>query len=175
VRVLFQDESRFGRISDLRRCWGPLPNRPDVGHQVVREFVYTIGAVCPADGMLSSLIMPWVDAEIMSVFLAHTASEFSGDFCLVFLDSAGWHIAGDLRVPSSMKLLFLPPYSPELNPIEHLWDHIRENYFSNRVFTSLDHVENTLIEAISSLSSNPNTVSSMTSFDWLNTLCLLSN
>jgi len=175
VRVLFQDESRFGRISDLRRCWGPLPKRPEAGQQVIREFVYSIGAVCPGDGALSSLIMPWVDAEIMSLFLAHTAREFAGDFCILFLDSAGWHIAKNLRVPRSMKLLYLPPYSPQLNPIEHIWDHIRENHFSNRVFSSLDDVENTLSAALKGLSAMPETVKSMTNFHWLNTLCLLYN
>ena len=175
MRVLFQDEGRFGRISDLRRCWGPLPHRPEVGQQIVREFVYTLGAVSPGDGMLSSLIMPWVDADIMSIFLAHTANEFADDFCILFLDRAGWHIAGNLRVPPSIKLLFLPPHSPELNPIEHLWDHIRENYFRNRVFDSLDQVENTLVDALQALYASPDIVRSMTNFDWLNTLCLQYN
>ena len=52
------------------------------------------------------------------------------------LDGAGWHTAGDLRVPPNMHLLRLPAYSPELNPVEHIWDHLRENYMSNRVFGS---------------------------------------
>jgi hypothetical protein len=175
VRVLFQDESRFGRISNLRRCWGPLPQRPNVGQQIIREFVYAMGAVSPNDGMFCSLLMPRVDADIMSIFLAHTALEFADDFCILFLDSAGWHIASNLRIPPSMKLLYLPAYSPELNPIEHIWEHIRENYFKNQTFDSLDQVEATLVDALRSLYVNPNIVRSMTNFDWLNTLCLTCN
>ena len=128
VRILFEDESRFGRISDKRHCWGPLPKRPQVGQQIVRESIYTIAAVSPYDGSITSLIMPWLDSEIMSIFLAHTAQIFSNDFCILFMDRAGWHIAESLRIPKNMKLLFLPPYSPELNPVEILWSYIKVNY-----------------------------------------------
>lgn len=175
MRVLFQDEGRFGRISDRKRCWGPLPRRPEVCQQVVREFVFTLAAVCPSDGRIASLIMPWVDTEIMSIFLAHTADEFPGDFCLLFLDGAGWHRANELRIPKTMKLHFLPPYSPELNPVELLWDHLRENHFSNRMFESLDEVEEVLCRGLSTLIKEPELVHSMTNFPWLNTLCLMEN
>jgi hypothetical protein len=173
--LLFEDEGRFGRISDSRCCWVPLPQRPVVGHQVVRQYVYSLAAVCPSDGQMAALIMPWVDTETMSIFLAHTKSRFPKDECLVVLDGAGWHRASTLRVPPSMHLLFLPPYSPELNPTEHVWDHIRENFFGNHIFSSLDAVEDRLCMAFRTLAENPNTVRSMTSFDWFNTLCLSSN
>ena len=60
VKIFFQDEARFGRISDQRRCWAPMGTRPAVGRQVIREFIYAIAAVCPQTGEISSLIMPWV-------------------------------------------------------------------------------------------------------------------
>jgi len=175
LRVLFQDEARFGRISDRRRCWGPLPQRPEVGQQVIREYLYSFTAVCPQDGQLASLIMPFVDTEIMSVFLDHTANLFAQDYCLMFLDGAGWHQARDLRIPTNMKLRSLPPYSPELNPVECLWEHLRENHFSNRVMTSLDEVEDVLCRAIRQLIQNPDQVRSMTNFDWINTISLTAN
>lgn len=175
VRLLFQDESRFGRISDHRRCWAPLPMRPLVSQQVVREFLYVMAAVSPSDGQLASLIMPWVDTEIMSIFLAHVTKEFSEDFCLIFLDGAGWHKADELRIPKNMKILFLPPYSPELNPVESLWEHLRKNYFGNRVFGSLQELENCLCQALNNLINQPQTVKSLTNYDWLNTLCLTYN
>ena len=131
VRLLFEDEGRFGRISDTRRCWVPLPHRAVVGQQVVREYLYSVATVCPQDGSVVALILPWVDAETMSLFLQHAAAEYPGEFCLLFLDRAAWHCAGALQVPVSMRLVFLPPYSPELNPVEHLWDHLRENYFAD--------------------------------------------
>jgi transposase len=175
VRVLFEDEGCFGRINDQRRCWAPLPKRPEVGQQVVREFVFGLAAVCPHDGRLASLIMPWVDTEVMSIFLAHTAKQFAGEFCLLFLDGAGWHHAHELRVPDSMKLLFLPPYSPELNPVEHVWEYLRENDFGNRVCESLDEVEEVLCQGLRTLINCPELVCSMTNFPWLNTLCLTAN
>ncbi|MDP2662701.1 MAG: transposase, partial [Dehalococcoidia bacterium] len=108
---MFQDEARFGRISDQRRCWAPLPLRPIVGHQIVRQFVYGLAAVSPLDGELCSLVLPWVDAEAMSLFLAHTAARFPHQNCLMLLDGAGWHRALALRVPPHKQLLSLPPYS----------------------------------------------------------------
>lgn len=113
------------------------------------------------------MIMPWVNSEVMSVFLHYTAKQFSKDYCLLFLDGAGWHRANDLRVPHNMKLLYLPPYSPELNPVEPLWRHLRENYFGNQVFDSLDAVEDRLCAGLKHLSHAPQTVKSISCFDWL--------
>lgn len=175
LKIFFQDEGRFGRISDLRRCWAPCGERPIVGQQVVREFVYAIAAVCPTDGQLVSLVMPWIDTEIMSIFLSTASQECAKDHCLMFLDAAAWHTAHELRVPRNMTLLFLPSYSPELNPVEHIWDHLRENYFGNRTFSSLDTVENLLCKALRILGKDYKTVSSLTNFDWINTLSLTSN
>ena len=95
---------------------------------------------------------------------------------VMFLDRAGWHIAGALRVPKTIKLLFLPSYSPELNSVEPLWDHLRENYFGNRIFHSLKEGENLLCKALRHLMTHPDEVRSMTHFDWLrNALCLTYN
>lgn len=174
-RLLFQDEARFGRISDQRRCWAPWPLRPIVGQQIVREFVYGLAAVSPFDGELCSLILPWVDTETMSLFLAHTAARFPNEHCLMFLDGAGWHRALSLRVPPTIHLLPLPPYSPELNPVEHLWDHLRENYIGNQTFSSLDAVVDQLSTGLHHLHTHPQLVQSMTNFAWLKTISTTSN
>jgi len=175
VKLLFEDEARFGRLSDQRSCWAPMGERPIVGKQLIREFIYAIAAVCPHDGNLVSLIMPWCDTEIMSIFLTHTSLELKGAHGLMFLDGAKWHSAERLRVPPNITLLLLPPYSPELNPAEHIWDHLRENYFGNEVFDSLDRVEDTLCSALHDLGKDNKLVSSLTYFDWLKTLILTSN
>lgn len=124
------------------------------------------------DGRVVSLVMPCVNAEVMTIFLNHVAYEFADDFCLMFLDGAGWHKAKDVCVPDSIKLMPIPPYSPELNPTEHLWEYIRENHFGNKVFDSLDEVETHLTEALNTLAGNPGIVQSTTRFEWLNTLPL---
>ena len=172
VRLLFQDEARFGRLSDHRRGWAPWPSRPTVGQQVIREYTYALAAVSPLDGRLSTLVLPWVDAETMSIFLAQTALDFPDQYCLMLLDGAGWHRATALRIPPRMRLIALPSYSPELNPVEHLWDHLRENYFGNRVLPSLIAVTDLLCQGLRDLDQQPQQVQSLTCFDWIKTLYL---
>ncbi|MBW2148692.1 MAG: transposase [Deltaproteobacteria bacterium] len=96
---MFQDESRFGRISDPRRCWAPSGIRPDVPVQIVREYTYVFAALSPHDGTLDSLILPEINTEAMSIFLAEVASRHADEFILMFLDQAGWHRAQKLLVP----------------------------------------------------------------------------
>ncbi len=167
MRILFQDEGRFGRISDARSCWAPLLLRPAVGSQLVREFIYAYVAVCPADGRMTSLILPWVDTALMSLFLAHTAAQFPGQYCILFLDGAGWHKAQELAVPANMKLLPLPPYSPELNPAEQVWEDIRENEMRNRIFNDLDQVMDAIEIGLHRLHQTPETLRSMIAFPWI--------
>jgi hypothetical protein len=150
-------------------------HRPIVAQQVIREFIYAVAAIDPFHGDMSSLVMPWVDTEVMSIFLTHTAELFPNTFCIMFLDGAGWHTAKELRIPSNMKLIWLPPYSPELNPAEHIWRYMRENDFGNDHFDSLDNVEERLCVSLLRLSQQPDLVKSLTCFDWINTLCMSSN
>ncbi len=167
MRVMFQDEGRFGRISDKRKCWAPLPTRPKVGSQIIREYVYALAAICPSDGKMSSLIMPYLDAEIMSIFLRHTSEIFSENYCVMIMDAASWHRTGELKVPENMQLIYLPPYGPELNPVEHLWDYVRNTYFGNRTFNSLDDVVDRLCLGLRELHRQNTVVKSMSCFDWL--------
>lgn len=164
---MFEDEGRFGRISDPRRCWAPKGIRPDAPSQFVREYTYAFAAVSPLDGVLDSLILPHVNAEAMSLFLAEVASRHPDEHILMFMDRAGWHRSKDLIVPRNMRLDWLPPYSPQCNPVEHLWDEIREKHFCNRVFNSLDAVEITLCSALASLEASPQVVAGLTGFDWI--------
>jgi len=164
MRVLFQDEGRFGRISDARSCWAPLPLRPSVYGQLVREYVYAYVAVCPADGQMYSMIFPWVDARLMSTFLAQTAAQFPHEYCVMFLDGAGWHKAHELTVPINMRLLPLPPWSPELNPVEHVWAYIRKIDIRNQIFNTLDEVMDTVETSLRHLHEAPEELRSMTAF-----------
>jgi transposase len=149
-----------------------LPERPVVGHQVVREYVYGFMAVSPFDGRSSCLILPWSDSHTMSIFLRHTARRFPGEFVLMFLDGAGWHRSAELDIPSRVRLVRLPPYSPELNPVEPVWDLIRRDWFRNDVFKSLTGVEERLSKAMRWLVHHPEQVESVTGFDWIKTITL---
>jgi transposase len=169
---MFQDEARFGRSQDPRACWAPRGVRPVVAAQFVREYVYAYAAVSPHDGTLDSLVLPLVDTAAMSLFLAEVARRHPDEFVLLVLDGAGWHRAQELAVPANMGLLPLPPYSPELNPAEHLWDELREKAFANTVFASLDAVEDQLVEALATLEQDPRRVADLTGFPWITTISL---
>lgn len=149
--------------------------RPIVGHQIIREYLYAFMAVCPFDGKSTSLILPWSDTDTMSIFLAHIAKAFNDEYCILFMDRAGWHCARELNIPTNMRLEFLPPYSPELNPVEHIWEYLREKHFGNDVFSSLEEVEQRLCIGLRDCMENPEQIKSLTLFSWMNTLSLSAN
>jgi transposase-like protein len=169
---MFEDEARFGRISDPRRCWAPPGVRPEVSTQLIREYEYAFAAVSPQDGTLDTLVLPTVNTEAMGVFLAEVSRRQAEEFIVMVLDGAGWHKARRLLVPANMRLLFLPPWSPQLNPVEHVWDEVREKWFGNRVFASLNAVEEQLITALRTLEEDATRVASLTGFDWIKTIPL---
>lgn len=139
---------------------------------MVREYTYVFAAVSPHDGVLDTLVLPTVCAKTMSLFLTEVSRRHPDDFILMVLDAAGWHRANDLQIPHNMKLFFLPPYSPQLNPVEHIWDEIREKWFSNLVFENLNALEDLLVEAFASLEQTPQLVQSTAGFNWIFNICL---
>lgn len=139
---------------------------------MVREYTYVFAAVSPHDGVLDTLVLPTVCAKTMSLFLTEVSRRHPDDFILMVLDAAGWHRANDLQIPHNMKLFFLPPYSPQLNPVEHIWDEIREKWFSNLVFENLNALEDLLVEAFASLEQTPQLVQSTAGFNWIVNICL---
>lgn len=168
LRVMFMDEGRFGLLPDARSCWAPPGVRPVVPVQIVREYTYAYAAVGPLDGAMDSLIFPTVNTDLMSHFLAFVADRHPTDYVLMVLDGAGWHEgANDLVVPSQMRLLTLPPYSPELDPAEHVWDEVREKRFANRVYQDLEAVEDDLAEELRRLQLDPTRVAGFAGFEWV--------
>ena len=97
IRLMFQDEGRFGRISNPRRCWAPNGIRPDVSVQMIREYSYAFVSVSPHDGIMDSLILPEVNAKMMSLFLAEVSVHHADEFIIMIMDQAGWHKAKDLK------------------------------------------------------------------------------
>lgn len=149
--------------------------RPVVGARLERQYLYAFAAVSPHDGVLDSLILPWVNAEAMSLFLAEVARRHPDEFILMVMDQAGWHQAKALVVPDAMRLVFLPPYSPELNPAEHLWKALREHHFGNEVFKDLDAVETVLADGLRALEDNRCRTQSLTGFRWITSISLNAN
>lgn len=164
---MFQDEARFGRINIPRTCWAPTGIRPIVGSQIIREYTYAYAAISPFDGIMDSLILPEVNTDAFSMFLEEVSSRHPDEYVIMFIDGAGWHTTKALVLPNNIAVSFLPPYSPELNPTEHIWNCIRENWFPNKTFNSLDAVEDTLVSALLSLENDPLRVKKLTSFNWI--------
>jgi transposase len=167
VILLAEDEGRFGLISSLKRCWAPKPLRPVVAQQLIRESLYIFAAVCPQLGHLTALILPYVNSQMMTLFLAQVAAELADYFIVMLVDRAGWHMSHQLTIPENMRLLPQPPGSPELNPAEHLWDDLRENETANRSFDSLEHLESALCNGLNRLVSDPARLRSMTNFPYM--------
>jgi len=163
---MFQDEARFGRISDTRRCWCPKPVRPLCYAMVTQEYTYAYAAVS-VDGVLDSLILPHVNSDCMQVFMDEVASRHLNERIIMVLDGAGWHTSGLITVPQNMKLVSLPPYAPELNPVEHIWDDLREKAFHNRVFESIDGLENHLETSLRELEQDMKRVRSIVAWPWI--------
>ena len=103
----------------------------------------------------------------MNIFLQHVSRTFSDYFLVIQVDRAGWHQAKDLVIPENIRLIKQPPYSPEVNPVEHIWDDIREKHFPNRVFNSLDSLMEKLCKALNALENDPERITSMTFFPHL--------
>lgn len=164
---MFQDEARFGRISDVRRCWAPKPLRPICQGMLTHEYTYAYGAVDASTGQLDSLILPHVNTDCMQLFLNEVSARHPEERIVMVIDGAGWHRSVALKAPENIYLLKLPPYAPELNPIEHVWDELREKFFHNRVFKSLDALEDHLVLALKTFEENPSNVRSIVSWPWI--------
>ena len=164
---MFQDEARFGRINNVRRCWAPKPVRPLCQAMLTHEYTYVYGAIDVATGQMESLILPQANSDCMQIFLDEVAQRHPDERIMMVIDGAGWHCSHTLKVPDNIYLLKLPPYAPELNPIEHVWDELREKYFHNRTFKSLDALEDHLMMALQSSEANPDTLRSIVAWPWI--------
>jgi transposase len=164
VLLMAQDEGCFGRISIPKRSWAPKHVRPLVPRQIVREYTYVYAAVAPKTGEMTSLVLPFANTAMMNIFLEHVSSTFSDYFIVMQTDQAGWHNAKDLVIPKNIRLIHQPAYSPELNPVEHLWEELREKDLPNRAFSSLDAVIDALCHGLQHFEQNPQLIRSMTYF-----------
>jgi hypothetical protein len=167
LRIMFADEARFGRMNRPRPCWAAGGIRPAVAAQLIREYIYLYGAVCPKDGTCVYLIMPTSDTACFQAFLDVLSRKSTRHDILLVVDGAPNHHSGNLVVPNNIRLLFLPPYAPELNPKENLWDEIREKIFKNYALKSMDAVRQKLKEAVLYIERNPKIVKSITSFPYI--------
>lgn len=164
---MFQDEARFGRLPVIRAAWAPPGVRPVVLAAVERQFRYVYGAVSPLEGDLDWRVADSMKTPNMSAFLAQISAAHPHDFILMVLDGASSHKSQELILPAHMRLLPLPPYAPELNPTEGLWDEVREKVCANTYFAELDPMLAGVDQYLKQLATNPAQVASMFCRPWI--------
>ncbi len=165
---MFQDEAGFGRINKPKYCWCKRGLRPSVPCHHIREYRYVYGAVEPLTGESCFLVMPYCNTSCMNIFLQELSSQYSEDIVLLCCDGAAWHKSGALDIPENIVLFHIPPYTPEMNPIEQIWKELRKIGFKNEVFTTLDKVVDRLCDSICLLSAA--TIMSITCRAWITCL-----
>ena len=148
LRVYFQDESRFGQQGTNTNVWAERGSRPTAVRQTEYEYLWVLGVVCPETGHAEGLLSPQLNTKIVNSFLelfSETLPE--GEHAVMVWDGAGFHTSKALNVPANITLVPLPPYSPELNPIENLWHYLKSHFWSNRAYKDYDALEQAAMTA----------------------------
>lgn len=165
VRLMFQDEAGFGRINKPKYCWCRKGLRPSVPCHHIREYRYAYGAVEPLTGESFFLVLPYSNTVCMNLFLKKLSEAYPEDRILLVCDGAAWHKSKALVVPGNIRLIFLPPATPEMNPIEQIWKEIRKRGFRNEIFQTLEKVIDRLCDTICSL--DYEVIKSITARSWI--------
>jgi transposase len=157
-----------GQQGSLTYVWAEKGSRPRRPRDQRYKWTYIFGAVCPARGVGAALILPHVNIYAMNLHLKEISTQVAqGAHAVVILDGAGWHQQGDkLKVPDNISLLPLPPYSPELNPQENIWQFLRQNYLANRVYDTYAELVDACCEAWNALIATPQQIASIASREW---------
>jgi hypothetical protein len=141
VELWWQDEARIGQQTKLTRRWARRGTRPSAPKDQRRSSAWLFGAICPAEGRAAGIVMPKCNSEAMSMHLEEIAFHIApGAHAVLLLDHAGWHGSAELVIPRNITLMPLPPKCPELNPVENVWQFMRDNWLSNRIYQSYDDI-----------------------------------
>lgn len=164
----WQDEARVGQQGTLTRVWAEQGGRPTAPRDQRYSWCYLFGAICPARGTGAALVLPAANAAMMNLHLIEISTAItSGAHAVLVIDGAGWHqTGGRLRVPDNITLLHLPPYSPELNPVENVWAYLRSNKLSNRVFDTYDAIVDACCNAWNWLAQQPDRITALGTRSW---------
>ena len=177
VELWFMDEARVGQKGGLTHVWYQKGLRPRGRRQQGFSSAYLFGAVCPEREAGVALVLPeslprtrsGVSTAAMDVFLAELSRAVpAGTHAALVLDGAGWHVSEGLSVPPNLTLIHPPPYSPELNPVERVWEYLRDRWLSHRVLAGgYQAVVDAACAAWNALLAEPGRLRSLTGFPWL--------
>lgn len=157
----------MGQQGTLTRKWARVGTRPRAPRDTRYKWSYIFGAACPVRGVAAGLVLPYVDAEAMNLHLSEIAKAVApGAHALLIVDGAGWHKAKALKVPGNITLMKLPPYAPELNPMENVWAYLRANKLAITVFDTYEDILDKCEAAWNFFAQCPSTITSITTRDW---------
>ena len=163
----WQDEARIGQKNKITRRWAKRGTRPAAPLDQRTKSAWLFGAICPAEGKAAGLVLPRCNTAAMALHLAEISQAVApGAHAVLLVDQAGWHLSKALAVPDNITVLSLPPKCPELNPVENVWQYMRENWLSNRVFRSFDDILGHCCYAWNKLAAQPWTIMSIGLRDW---------
>lgn len=168
MEIWFQDEARVGQKGTHAYVWAEVGARPLMVHDNRHDTAYLFGAICPARGVGAAMITPTANTECMNLHLAEISTHVAAAAIAVLIcDGASWHQAGgDLKVPDNIVLLHLPPYCPELNPMENVWAYLRANKLCSRVWKAYDDIVEACRNAWLFLINDPDRIRSIGARDW---------
>lgn len=148
LRVYFQDESRFGQQGTTTNLWARRGSRPTAVRQTEYQYLWVLGAVCAETGHAEGLLSPQLNTKIVNLFLEQFSRTLAADeHAAMIWDGAGFHVSRSLKVPANVTLIRLPPYSPELNPVENLWHYLKSHFWSNRAYADYEELEQAAVDA----------------------------
>lgn len=167
LEIWFQDEARIGQQGTLTRVWAKRGTRPRAPRDRRYDWAYIFGAACPARRTTAALVVPTADAEVMSLHLAEIGRQVApGAHAALVFDGAGYHVAKDLAVPDNVTLVPLPPYAPELNPMEIVWAYLRSNKLASLVWDNYDAILTACEEAWRFLIEDPHRIHTIGYRSW---------
>jgi len=167
VEIWYQDEARVGQKNGLTYQWAPKGERPRQPKDQRYDNAYIFGAICPARGTGAALVMPYANTEAMNGHLAEIALNVApGAHAVVLIDGAGWHTSKMIATPTNITLLKLPAYCPELNAQENIWQYMRQNWLSNRIFVDYAAIREACCNAWNNLITDPKRITSIGNRDW---------
>jgi hypothetical protein len=163
VNIFFQDESRFGLLTIQRRILTIKGVKPLMPYQHKFKNLYLFGAFSPITGAHFTLELPKCNADCFQLYLDEFSKQDPDEFKILILDNGAFHKAAQLKIPPNIGLLFIPPYSPELNPAEKMWRHFKDQ-IAAQVFKTIDDLSDRLCDIVKNVASA--TIKSITGYQY---------